>query len=214
MKLFSTLCLFTIVFIGFSQTPTATSIIAHKVEANQTLYAIGRLYHVSPQVLMKNNPQYGPNFYLITGSIVKVPSAEAKSANVNEITPQQIAPKPKSNTSSPAVAVATPSIISPTKSLNNQEKYAKFSTHIVRSGETIESIAAEEQVSPTDLIALNKTKIAHLKAGDVIFIKEYWLPIENSPSASIQHINKEDAILSTLNKEKYDNELLFMNENR
>jgi hypothetical protein len=40
------------------------------------------------------------------------------------------------------------------------------------------------------------------------------LPIENSPSASIQQINREDAILSTMNKEKYDNELLFMNENR
>jgi LysM repeat protein len=84
----------------------------------------------------------------------------------------------------------------------------------VRNGETVESIADEEQVSPADLIALNKSKIAHLKAGDVIFVKEYWLPIESGPSASIQQINREDAILSTMNKEKYDNELLFMNENR
>lgn len=207
-----------ILFLGintFAQTATVTTFISHKVEANQTLYAIGRLYHVSPQVLMKNNPAYAPDFHLKTGSVVKVPNIIAKGSDVNSVFPVQVVPTQNNNTPNPATAkIAHPATLAPTKALSHQEKYAKFSTHIVRSGETVESIADEEQVSPTDLIALNKTKIAHLKAGDVIFIKEYWLPIENSPSASIQQINKEDAILSTMNKEKYDNELLFMNENK
>lgn len=214
MKPFFTLSLLFLGINTFAQTATVTSIVSHKVEANQTLYAIGRLYHVSPQVLMKNNPQYAPDFHLKTGSIVKVPAVEVKGSDVNVVTPVQAAPKPNNNKTSPAMASTTPTAITPTKTLSHQEKYAKFSTHIVRNGETIESIAEEEQVSPTDLIALNKSKIAHLKAGDIIFVKEYWLPIENSPSASIQQINREDAILSTMNKEKYDNELLFMNENR
>lgn len=214
MKQFFTLCLLSVGFLGFAQTATVTSIITHKVEANQTLYAIGRLYHVSPQVLMKNNPQYAPDFHLKTGSIVKVPTIEVKGSDVNVVTPVQVAPKPNNNTSSPATASTTSTPSTPSKAMTHLEKYAKFSTHIVRSGETIESIADEEQVSAADLIALNKCKIAHLKAGDVIFVKEYWLPIENSTSASIQQINREDAILSTINKEKYDNELLFMNETR
>lgn len=215
MKRLFILCLLFIGINTFAQTPSLTSIISHKVEANQTLYAIGRLYHVSPQILMKNNPQYAPDFHLKTGSIVKVPTVEVKGSDVNAVSPIQVAPKPSNNISSPAMAsISIPSTPATTKVLSHQEKYAKFSTHIVRDGETVESIADVEQVSPTDLIALNKSKIAHLKAGDVIFVKEYWLPIESGPSASIQQINREDAILSTMNKEKYDNELLFMNENR
>lgn len=214
MKRLFILCLLFIGINTFAQTPSLTSIISHKVEANQTLYAIGRLYHVSPQVLMKNNPQYGPDFHLKTGSIVKVPTVEVKGSDVNSVAPVQVTPKPNNNTSSPATASTPPAPSAPSKTIAHLEKYAKFSTHIVRNGETVESIADEEHVSPADLIALNKGKIAHLKAGDVIFVKEYWLPIESGPSASIQQINREDAILSTMNKEKYDNELLFMNENR
>lgn len=214
MKRLFTLSLFFFGINTFAQKPSVTSIISHKVEANQTLYAIGRLYHVSPQVLMKNNPQYAPDFHLKTGSIVKVPTVEFKGPDVNAVTPVQVAPKPSNNTSSPATASTPTMLPAQTKTLGHLEKYAKFSTHIVRNGETIESIADEEQVSPADLIALNKSKIAHLKTGDVLFVKEYWLPIENGPSASVLQINREDAILSTINKEKYDNELLFMNENR
>ncbi|MBL7799289.1 MAG: LysM peptidoglycan-binding domain-containing protein [Chitinophagales bacterium] len=214
MKLYFT---FSLLFFGictFAQTPSVTSVIAHKVEPNQTLYAIGRLYHVSPQVLMKNNPQYAPDFHLKTGNIVKVPTVEVKGTDVNAAPPIQTAPKPSNYSTSPATASSGATPIAPTKTINHQEKYAKFSTHIVRNGETIESIAEEEQVTAADLIALNKSKIDHLKPGDIIFVKEYWLPIESGPSASVQQINKEDVILSTIIKEKYDNELLFMNENR
>jgi LysM repeat protein len=91
------LCLLFIGINTFAQTPSLTSIISHKVEANQTLYAIGRLYHVSPQVLMKNNPQYGPDFHLKTGSIVKVPTVEVKGSDVNAVAPVQVAPKPNNN---------------------------------------------------------------------------------------------------------------------
>jgi LysM repeat protein len=97
VKRFFILCLLFIGINTFAQTPSLTSIISHKVEANQTLYAIGRLYHVSPQVLMKNNPQYGPDFHLKTGSIVKVPTVEVKGSDVNAVAPVQVAPKPNNN---------------------------------------------------------------------------------------------------------------------
>jgi LysM repeat protein len=206
MKQITTLFLGFSCLIGFAQ--NTSTFISHRVEANQTLYAIGRMYHISPQILMKSNPQYGPTFRLKTGSIVNVPNTEEKNSRVD------INPQPTNNNTTPTVSNVASAVPLQADPSIHQERYAKFSTHIVRDGETIESIADEEKISTTDLIALNKNKIAHIKIGDALFIKEYWLTVENEPSVSIQQSSKEETILSTMTKEKYDNELLFMNENR
>jgi hypothetical protein len=60
---------------------------------------------------MKNNPQYGPDFHLKTGSIVKVPTVEVKGSDVNSVAPVQVAPKPNNNTSSPATASTPPFLL-------------------------------------------------------------------------------------------------------
>lgn len=205
MRILFTLAIFSTLFVCNAQT---SGTIQHKVEPSQTLYAISRLYQVSPHALMKLNPQYGPSYMLKPGNILVVPSSSGNGSTVNTI--QAPAPTPKQATNN--TFASTLNVKTEKQSSSHQEKFAKLSTHIVRAGETIESIADEEQVTAGELIALNKTKIAHLKPGDVIFVKEYWLPIE--AKASVETINKEDAILSSITKEKYNNELLFMNENR
>ncbi len=114
-------------------------IILHKIKPKETYYALGRLYNLSPAVIM----DYNGSVALQPGEVVKIPTSRNFSTT-------------KSNTNKPVV------FSSPVKD-NSPKKKEK--THKVAPGETLYAIASQYNMRVDDLKLLNGLTSNSLSVG-------------------------------------------------
>jgi len=203
-----------------------TNVKNHVVVPNQTLYAIGRLYKVSPQELMSLNPQYGPSYLLVVGNVVKVPvqnEVQPIASNVPVSNPVKTTTEVAAVAVPKAVpaAVSAPRVVASAiappkvdpKPASPKNVFLKFQTHEVKPGETIESIAAKEGVALTDLLAYNKAKPGPLKEGDKVYVKGVWVAMDNSKPQLSNPISFEGPI-NTASTSQSKSEVVPFNESR
>lgn len=108
----------------------------HKVEKGQTLYAISRLYNVSPKELMSMNEKYGPDFKLKENDLIQI----IKTSTTN---------------ASPEIKKSYPS-----GHENNTENYLKVRVakmHYAQDGQTMSSIASLYKMNISELEKNNPT---------------------------------------------------------
>lgn len=108
----------------------------HKVEKGQTLYAISRLYNISPKELMAINEKYGPDFKLKENDLIQI----SKSTTTNLI---------------PDVKKSTPSEQENNTEISPRVKVAKM--HYAQDGQTISSIAKLYNISVNEIQKNNPT---------------------------------------------------------
>jgi len=144
----------------------------HKVAQGQTLYAIARLYNVSPKDLMALNPSYGPSFSLKVNDQVAISTFAkqidliegATRANVEEQKkPKErrikTAPVPKENGSD----------------INHQQLGINVvKIHYSKQGQTLANISNLYKISISSLMRINNVAIATQKfnEGDKVFLSE------------------------------------------
>lgn len=122
-------------------------VILHKIEPKQTYYALGRLYNLSPNVIM----DFNGNIALHPGDVVKIPTTQ------NFTTTKATATK----------ATTTKSVVftSPAK---EETPKKKEKTHKVEHGETLYSIASQYNMRVDDLKLLNSLKTSTLSTGQIL----------------------------------------------
>lgn len=128
-------------------TATSGSFIEHKVGKKQTLFAISRMYDVSQEEIMKNNP--GISEGLKEGIVLKIPQKTAqKKEKTNNTEATQKKPEPVQNN-----VVA--------------EKNTKPNTtiHVVQPKETLYSISKIYNVEVSDIVELNPDADKVIKTG-------------------------------------------------
>jgi LysM repeat protein len=146
--------------------------IEHKVEKNQTLFAISRKYNVSQENIIKANP--GINDGLREGIVLKIP-VESKNDKKKEVEKPVVDNKDKE-----------------TKKKDSPKKQ-NVVIHVVQLNETLYSISKRYKVEVADVIKLNPESASKLAVGT-----ELKIPIkgDNTPTS----LPKSDTVSTNSNQ--------------
>ncbi|MEM1410052.1 MAG: LysM peptidoglycan-binding domain-containing protein, partial [Pseudomonadota bacterium] len=114
-----------------SPAPVSPSVVRHRVQPGETVYAVSRVYGVAPNVIITEN-YLTPPYQLRIGQVLEVPRAsEQQGAAPTDYAPAQAIPVSTQSVRSlgPVYAEPMPPVIAP-------EQY-----YIVRAGDTLYSLS-------------------------------------------------------------------------
>lgn len=158
--------------------------ITHKVGRGETLASIARQYGVSGAELAELNSLNGYKAKLRRGSVLRIPSTSATRQAAEQAAAAEAiqAPAPTKPTAVAAVT-ATPSEPAPTASASGTTR----TRHVVRSGESLTSLARRYLVNLTDLRAWNGLTPGNdnIRIGDTLVVA-----ISATPAAREQKVEQ------------------------
>jgi membrane-bound lytic murein transglycosylase D len=158
--------------------------ITHKVGRGETLASIARRYGVSGAELAELNSLSGYKAKLRRGSVLRIPSTSATRQAAEQAAAAEAvqAPTPTKPTAVAAVT-ATPSEPTPAASASGTTR----TQHVVRSGESLTSLARRYLVNLTDLRAWNGLTAGNdnIRIGDTLVVA-----ISATPAAREQKVEQ------------------------
>ena len=158
--------------------------ITHKVGRGETLASIARRYGVSGAELAELNSLSGYKAKLRRGSVLRIPSTSATRQAAEQAAAAEAiqAPAPTKPTAVSAVT-ATPSELTPAASASGTTR----TRHVVRSGESLTSLARRYLVNLTDLRAWNGLTAGNdnIRIGDTLVVA-----ISATPAAREQKVEQ------------------------
>ena len=158
--------------------------ITHKVGRGETLASIARRYGVSGAELAELNSLSGYKAKLRRGSVLRIPSTSATRQAAEQAAAAEAiqAPAPTKPTAVSAVT-ATPSELTPAASASGTTR----TQHVVRSGESLTSLARRYLVNLTDLRAWNGLTAGNdnIRIGDTLVVA-----ISATPAAREQKVEQ------------------------
>lgn len=147
------------------------------VKPGETLFSVGRNYHVSRQAVIEAN-KLQPPYALKIGSRLIIPSADAQPSVTASAQPAPAPAPPAEQTASSAPVSASSSIVSETSSPQASAPAGKV--HVVMPGETVASIARKEHVQFSQVIKLNGLSAPNqIKVGQKLKLDD-GAPIETA----------------------------------
>ena len=170
----------------------------HKVRRGETLAKIARRYGVSQSDIRRTNKigkkvRRGQTLRINTYRRRFIPAAEENAADTTKVAVQQPVPvdntqvngnpddNPTPVTEAPDVAPERPNTDVPVKNIRRTEKkVAKPTSHTIRKGENLGTIAAKYGVSVNELRKANNIKGDDIKAGDKLNIPAKHATVKKS----------------------------------
>lgn len=156
-----------------AELPAVNLTLSHRVRKGETLNAIAAKYHVSPQTLASRNG-IGKKHPLRRGMVLTVPASMKASAPV-----MLDADDPRASS-----AFVPPRNIGTPARLDGESTAEGRSTHTVRKGETLGSIAARYGVAPDDLMEWNHLRSSTLRRGTRLKVRTGDAAVADSEAAS------------------------------
>ncbi len=151
---------------------TKKDLAIHKVEKGQTLYAIARLYNVSPKDLMALNPSYGPSFSLNVNDKVAISATVAPNDLRNNETQvnveEQKKPKERRTKTAPIPKDASSDATRQLFEIN------VVKIHYTKAGQTLASISNLYKISIGSLMRINNITNSSQKfnEGEKVFLSD------------------------------------------
>lgn len=160
--------------------------VIHEVKRGETLAAIARMYNVTLQELSAVNQLSGYKTKLKKGTTLRVPATDATSVTQIAVADQPVSSGAESTTppsEQPAPGSASRTVAAVVTEKRTETEAAPKTTHTVRPGETLYSIARQYNVRIGDLRSWNNMAETgdNLRAGNRLVINHSG--VSTAPSA-------------------------------
>ncbi len=162
----------------------------HKVEKQQSLYAISKLYDADINDVIKDNPSAKEG--LKTNQTLKILS----KGNANAVVQEKLITKEIKKTTEEKVSTTTKEASDNSKLLTNSNKTidtSKYFIHVVEAGETLYRIRKMYDLKEKEILEANPEAASGIRGGDELYI----LKTKNNQKLAKEKETKYNAIIDS-----------------